>query len=112
MKAICFLLLATLLAVGCATNKRPRPPLLGQADVISLVKAGESDESIMRRIDASGTVFNLSADDIVFLRKEGVSDRLVTFMNDTRTRAAVEEERRRSYYDGRWSYGFGFGHGW
>ncbi len=112
MKTICALVTLLALTVGCQTNKQPRQPPLGQADVISLVKAGEPDEAIMRRIDATGTVFNLSADDIVLLRKEGVSDRLVTYMMDTRTRAAVELERRRSYYEGRWSYGFGFGHVW
>lgn len=107
---LCGLLMAGLV-VGC-TTPRTRLPALTQADVISLVKAGEPDELIIRRIDASGTVFNLSADDVVFLRKEGVSDRVVTYMMETKVRAAVEEERRRSYYEGRWHYGIGIGRVW
>ncbi len=80
-------------------------------DVISMVKAGATDEDIMRRIDATGTMFNLNADDVVLLRKEGVSDRVVTYMLDTKTRAAVEEQRRRDTDDIRWHYGIGFGFG-
>lgn len=105
------LLLLTGIVTGCATGRTRLPPMT-QADVISLVKAGEPDELIIRRIDASGTVFNLSADDVVFLRKEGVSDRVVTHMMETKVRAAAEEERRRSYYEGRWHYGIGIGRVW
>jgi len=103
--AITFLVLC-LTALGCAT--RPLPPALTQADVISMVKAGMSDEDIMRRVDASGTVFRLSSDDIVMLRREGVSDRLVTFMMDTYTRAALQYQERQDYY----RYGFHHRYWW
>lgn len=112
MKLIGWVVLLALLSLGCESARRARVPPLTQADVIALVAAGESDEAIMRRIDATGTVFLLNADDIVALRQAGVSDRLVTFMNDTKVRAAVEQERRRSYYEHRWHYGFGIGHVW
>ncbi len=112
MKTICCLLLLAGLSLGCESARRARLPPLTQADVIALVNAGEPDEAIMRRIDSTGTVFVLNADDIVALREAGVSDRLVTFMNDTKVRAAVEQERRRSYYEHRWHYGIGFGHFW
>jgi hypothetical protein len=71
--------LGALLLAGCATTPPPRPPPLTQVDVISMVKSGWSDEDIMRRIDATRTVFRLSSDDVVRLRNEGLSDRLVTF---------------------------------
>lgn len=105
------LLVLSVLAVGCAAS-RPRPTPLYQTDVISMTKAGATDEEIMRRIDDTRTVFDLSADDVVLLRKEGVSDRVVTYMLDTRTRAAVAEERRRQYHDSRWNFGIGYGHWW
>lgn len=104
-------MVAVLMAVGCQTARHRVPPLT-QADVIALVQAGETDEAIMRRIDSTGTVFLLNADDIVALRQAGVSDRLVTYMNDTKVRAAVEQERRRSYYENRWHFGFGVGRVW
>jgi hypothetical protein len=112
MKRIVWFLLLAGLTVGCESARRARVPPLTQADVIALVQAGETDEAIMRRIDSTGTVFQLSADDIVRLRQAGVSDRLVTYMNDTKVRAAVEQERRRSYYEHRWHYGFGIGYIW
>lgn len=105
-----FLMLATVLTLtGCATTPRPTP--LTQADIISMTKAGATDEDIMRRIDGTRTVFQLSSDSVVLLRKEGVSDRVVTYMLDTLTRAAVAEERRRSYYDYNFYYGTGFFYG-
>lgn len=104
------LLIVCVVAAGCAVTPRPAP--ISQADVISMVKAGATDEEIMRRIDATGTVFRLNADDIVFLRKEGVSDRVVTFMMDTLTRAALAEQSRQDYYRYHVHYGFGWGHPW
>jgi hypothetical protein len=95
------------LVVGCATVPRPTP--LTQADVISMVKAGATEEDVMRRIDTTGTVFHLNADDVVRLRQEGVSDRLVTFMMDTLTRSALAEQRRREmfyYQQFHWGYGW------
>ena len=100
--------LLLLLLAGCTTIPRPAP--VTQADVISLVKAGATEEVVIRRIDESGAVFVLSADDVVRLRQEGVSDRLVTFMMETGTRAALAEQRRRDllYYQ-QFHYGYGWG---
>jgi hypothetical protein len=112
MKTTLLLTVVAILAVGCATTRRPPP--LTQSDVMSMVKAGLTDEDIIRRIDASGTVFRLSADDVVNLRKEGVSDRVVTYMLDTYTRYVAAEQRRQDYYDYDWHYRFSFyyGHPW
>jgi len=103
-------LLVGAVLVGCATPQ-PRPPPLTQADIISMVKAGTTDEDIMRRIDDTQTVFRLSSDDVIRLRNEGVSDHVVNFMLDTYTRAAVAEQRR---YDAdyQFRYGFYYGHPW
>lgn len=107
------ILAATILLTGCATPT-PRPPPLVQTDIISMTKAGLTDEDIMRRIDGTRTVFQLNADDVVFLRKEGVSDRVVTYMLDTLTRAAVAEQRRRDQddYDFHYRFGLFYGHPW
>lgn len=104
------ILLVCLAVVGCAS--RPRPAPLSQADVISLVKAGVSDEEVIRRINVTGTVFRLNTDDILFLRNQGLSDRLVTHMMDTYTRAALYEQQR--FYDYRWGFSYGYGpyHAW
>jgi hypothetical protein len=110
MKCLALLAIAVM-ALGCATTK-PRPAPLAQADIISMVKAGMTDEEIMRRIDATGTVFRLNSDDVMFLRKEGLSDRLVNYMLDTYTRAAVEAQRRRDESNYRFSFGYYYGPYW
>ena len=80
-----------------------------------MVKGGMTDEDILRRIDATRTVFRLSSEDVVRLRNEGLSDRLVNFMLDTYTRAALAEQRRRDeeYRDDFYfQSGFFYGHPW
>ena len=100
--------LLVLLVMGCATHKPAPPPPLTQADVISMVKMSVPDDEIMRRIDETRTVFRLSSEDVIRLRNEGLSDRLVSFMLDTYARAVADEKRRRDA-EPRSSFSFGFG---
>jgi hypothetical protein len=93
MKALLVLSALTILITGCATPA-PRPPALTESDILSMIKAGMSDNDVLRRIDATRSVFHLSADDVVRLRQEGVSDRVVNGMLDTYVRAAAERQRR------------------
>jgi hypothetical protein len=114
MMRVMFIGVFALVLTGCATTPPPPPPLT-QADVISMVKAGLTDEDIMRRIDATRTVFRLSSEDVIRLRNEGVSDRLANFMLDTYARAAMAAQRRQDAYyynDFYYNYGFGYGHPW
>lgn len=100
---------------GCATAT-PRPAPLAQADIVSMTKAGATDEEIIRRIDDTRTFFRLSADDVVRLRNEGVSDRVVTYMLETYTRAAVAEQRRQDrsdyYFHYHWRFYRGYPYWW
>jgi hypothetical protein len=105
MKGAVLAVCAVLLAVGCATPRRPAP--LATADIIAMTKAGMTDEEIMRRIDETRSVFRLSSDDVVRLRNDGVSGRVIDYMLETYTRAAVEQERRyepygRPYFEYYW----------
>jgi hypothetical protein len=90
--------LMALALLGCATTRVKYEPLT-KADIISLTKAGVTDDEIIVRIDQTRTVFVLTADDVVTLREEGVSARVIDYMLETRVRAAAEEERRRARYD-------------
>jgi hypothetical protein len=73
-----------------------------------MVKMGVADDEIMRRIDETRSVFRLSSEDVVRLRNEGLSDRLVSFMLDTYARAAAAAQRQQDEQPHS-SLSFGFG---
>ncbi len=110
MRTLLVLSALAMLAIGCATKPRPQP--LTQADVISMVKAGVTDEEIIRRIESTRTVFRLGSDDVVRLRNDGVSDRVVNHMLDTYARYVAAQQRREDYYDYDFHYRFGFFYGY
>lgn len=56
---------------------------LSIGDVKALAKAGISEDVIISQIQASHTVFHLSAADIIDLRDSGVSDKVVNYMINT-----------------------------
>ena len=106
------ILLIAILAAGCATVPRPTP--LTQADVISMTKAGVTDDDIISRIEKTRTVFKLGASDVVRLREEGVSEPVVNHMLETYTRAVVNEQRRRDYdyYGDYYRFHMWYGYPW
>ena len=55
----------------------------GISDVIVLSKAGVSDDIIIEKIRTTGSVFNLSVEEVEALRREGVSSRVVNYMLNT-----------------------------
>jgi len=62
------------------------PPKLpyGVADVLKLSQAQVSDDITLNYIHNSGTIYSLSPNDIVYLRNQGVSDKVVNAMLDQR----------------------------
>lgn len=56
---------------------------LGISDVIVLSKSGLNDDAIVDKIAKTGSVYNLSVEEIEALRKEGVSTRVINFMMST-----------------------------
>jgi hypothetical protein len=56
---------------------------LGVADVKALVKAGLSEEDILSQIRNSHTVYHLTAAEIIDLKENGVSEKVIDFMINT-----------------------------
>ncbi len=54
----------------------------GVEDVLKLTRAQINDDIILNYIHNSGTIYNLSPQDIVYLRNQGVPDRVVNAMLD------------------------------
>ena len=58
----------------------------GVADVLKLTNAKVGEEVIVTYIQTSGTAYNLNANEIVYLREQGVSDRVLNVMLEQRKR--------------------------
>lgn len=95
------------LATGCATSRVARKPLT-QEEVIQLAKAQTPDSEIVQRIKASGTVYRLSAVEILRLHDCGVSSNVIDFMLQDYVEAVRWQERERWgpawYYYGPYCY--------
>jgi hypothetical protein len=61
----------------------------GVADVVKLAKAHVSEDTILAYVGNSGTAYNLSVNEILFLKEQGVSDRVLAAMLDQRNRLAA-----------------------
>jgi hypothetical protein len=59
----------------------------GVEDVLKLSRAQIGEEIILNYIQNSGTIYNLAPKDIVYLRDQGVSDKVINTMLDQRKRA-------------------------
>jgi hypothetical protein len=62
---------------------------LGLADIKALAKAGISDDVIISQIRNTHTAYHLSAADIIDLHDSGVSQKVIDFMINTPSSAAV-----------------------
>ena len=62
----------------------------GVEDVLKLSRAQVSEDVTLNYIRNSGTIYNLAPNDIVYLRNEGVSDRVINTMMDQRKNVPTE----------------------
>ena len=69
-----------------AVASQTAPPQLsyGVPQVLQLAQAKVGDDTIVAYIQNSGTIYTLDASQIVYLRQQGVSDRVVTTMLNQR----------------------------
>ena len=70
--------------IAAATNP-PRGPL-GLVDVVQLAQAHVTDDVIVSQIRSTRSVFYLSANDTIWLKQQGVSDRVIQEMLATASR--------------------------
>ena len=72
-----------------ATVKLP----YGVEDVLKLSRAQVSEDVTLNFIHNSGTIYNLAPKDIVYLRNEGVSDRVISAMLNQRKNVPAERRK-------------------
>jgi hypothetical protein len=66
----------------------------GVADVLKLSRAQVGEDVIVNYIQNSGVIYSLSSTEIVYLRNEGVTDRVLTAMLDQKKRVTAEVAAR------------------
>jgi hypothetical protein len=90
------LLAAAALLGGCATTGASRAIMPEQ--VVEMAKAGESADAIIKKLQDSGTVYRLSAAEVVRLHNDGVPDPVIDYMQSTYVDAVRWEESQRAYF--------------
>jgi hypothetical protein len=81
-----FALLAALISptsfTGSLGQDSTREPALTVEEVVRLHKAGFSDELLITKIKKNGKPFDLNTDELVDLKKEGISETVIKFLLD------------------------------
>jgi hypothetical protein len=79
---------ATSVAMPLTPAEAPRNRLpYGVEDILTLSHANVNEEVILNYVQSSGTLYNLGPKEIVYLKNEGVSDRVLNTMLDQRKKA-------------------------
>ena len=112
----------------------PPNPRLPLSEVVAMSKAATPPDTIIQKLQDTGTFYNLNAQQIVGLSRQGVDQRVINHLADAQEKARqasllteladrdakaaqdLERERNRrralqNHY-GAWQYGFGYGPAW
>ncbi len=85
------------LSAGCAGLGLHREPIL-PTQIVEMAKAGDSAEAIIEKLRAAGTVYQLSAAEIVRLHEQGVPDPVLDYMQRTYIDEVRWQESRRAFF--------------
>ena len=77
-------------ATPAVSDSAPAKLPYGVEDVLKLTRAQVSEDVTLNFIRNSGTIYNLAPTDIVYLRNQGVSDRVINTMLDQRKAVPAE----------------------
>ena len=80
----------TATSAPAAADTAPVKLPYGVEDVLKLSRAQVSEDVTLNFIHNAGTIYNLSPNDIVYLRNQGVSDRVINTMLDQRKNVPAE----------------------
>jgi hypothetical protein len=115
--AACFFCLGLALLAGCYTEpvpyyqvRRSDPGGLSTDEIVKLSKAGTSDAIIIEKINSTGIAVKPTAEQLAELKKEGVSDAVLTAM--TTARIAEPKESIETVYRYPYSYPYYYGYGY
>jgi hypothetical protein len=93
---------AALMTTGCMTATRTARKPLTQEEIIQLSKNHMPDAELIRRMKETGTVYRLSAVEILHLHDAGVSQGVIDFILQDYVDAVRWQERE--HLPAAWSY--------
>ena len=96
---------------SCVVYNYPPPALVKVPEIIQMSKDGLTSKDIIQKIKDSHTAYSLKADQLAKLQKQGVSDSVINYMEQTHFRALMHkaETETPSYWWPGW-YGYNFGY--
>ena len=77
---------STRVATTPASDANAKLPY-GVDEVLKLSRARMNDDVTLNYIQNSGTIYNLSAQDLIYMKNQGVSDKVINAMQDQKKRA-------------------------
>lgn len=84
-KLICVYLLTVSILLAASVNTFAQDKVMTNNEVLMLTKAGLNESIIINKIRASNTDFDLSTDELIRLKKEKVSDKIVNAMLEAKS---------------------------
>jgi hypothetical protein len=81
-------------AVAVASANQAARNQMSLPDIVQLAQRGTPDDIIIRQMDTTGSVFNLTIQDINYLQDQNVSSRVISAMQARRTRTVFVQPRQ------------------
>ncbi len=96
---------------SCVVYQTAPPALVKVPEIIQMSKDGLTSKDIIQKIKDSHTAYSLKADQLAKLQKQGVSDSVINYMEQTHFRALMHENQANTpYYWWPGWYGYNFGY--
>ena len=92
---------------GCASFGGPEQEPMPLEKVVALAKEGKDAAAIIKEIQGSHTIFDVTASQYAKLSRDGVPDAVIDFMQNGQLKMAERQGRREALQDA-WFYGRGY----
>jgi hypothetical protein len=116
LTVIAFTVLSSVLLASCASFNEPERLPMTLEQVVGLAKDGKDAQTIIQEIQASRTLFDITASQYAKLSRDGVPDAVIDFMQNGQLKMAERQGRREGMQDawfwGRGYWGYGYSSGW
>ena len=107
LTVIAFTVLSSVILASCATLNEPERLPMSLEQIVGLAKDGKDAQAIISEIQASRTMFDITASQYAKLSRDGVADAVIDFMQNGQLKMAERQGRREGQQDA-WFYSRGY----